>query len=195
MNSERMKIGDLVDRWGAEASIDPEILLFGLVEAATAGEFDALSEMHGLITIDPLTLRMTPVGRGVLIKNLENVAERSGQPKRKFILTWLRRLGWFHVHRDAALEFARRHEVPPPSWWVTHARQALRTASVPQLVEYLNSVADGTTPEEKLEEAARLHFSHKSVTVVRVRWRAALKAMDQTKKLPRARPRKIKSAD
>lgn len=112
-NPIRMNLGALAERWGREIGRDPAELSVAIISAAAAGEFDALSALERVVTIDSETLKIEPIEKGPLVANLRAMDARFGRSRNSFVSSIAPLL---HIHQAAVRLFAGARGLCLPSW-------------------------------------------------------------------------------
>jgi hypothetical protein len=107
---EVMNVRKVAVEWSDEVGYRWRDLESLIVNAAINGEFDDPSGKHGFYVKDPETRRVYPTTG-------KSVADGLAGPQSDFMLHFGKEEQLFVVHRDAVLAFARKRDLPLPSWW------------------------------------------------------------------------------
>ena len=150
----------LADAWSTQMRCEPAVLTAQLINAALNGEFDDIEHDDGA---------RKP---GVLCQKETGVLIRQGQEYLRLVLAAYPSFqeGVFGltpkllVTREAAVAFAERRNLKPPSFWRRTA-EAERQPNVPEaeLRRFLESTPENSCTRGEQRRRARLHFHPKRI--------------------------------
>lgn len=174
--AQKMTIREIALKWAPELDCDGPTLEKALYLAIVDGEFDALPDGHGALNCDHATgmngsttsalvrLRIAKSGNAAIFAHVA-LAEEA-----------------FALHTDAALAFAHKRGLMPPSWWApeTPAPPQKPNVSPAALDAFLNQNADGQLTEADLLKRAEVYFDSKIIR--REVWRTAFARVPQNQK-------------